>query len=121
MKIARRQRRHLGRDPAAKAEPDEARALDPKIGEKPLIERGEITRVAQPLRLLGGAKAGMVRHDDVEFVGERVIERQAVGRADIVMQHQHRPAATAASETQLNLAELDALFAPPRHCRHPDL
>ena len=79
MEVARRQDRHLGRDPAAKAEPDEAGALDAEIGEQPLIKRRDIARMAHPLRPLLDAEAGMARHDHVEFLGERVIERQAVG------------------------------------------
>src|ERR1700687_3351788 len=53
VKIARLRRGHLGRHPAAKAEPDEAGALDPQFGEQPLIERGDVARVAHPLRALG--------------------------------------------------------------------
>ena len=49
VEVARRQRRHLGRDPAAEAEPDEAGALDAEIGEQPLIERGDVARVAHPV------------------------------------------------------------------------
>ncbi len=118
VEIARGERRHLGRHPTAKAEPDEARVLDPEIGEQPLIERRDIARMAQPLRLLGGAEAGVGRHDHIEFVGQRIIEGQAVGSADIVMQDEDRTAATAAPETELDVAELDVPFAPPRHRRH---
>jgi hypothetical protein len=61
----------------------------------------------------------MPRQDDVEFVGERVIERQVVRGADIVMQHEHRAATAGAPEMELYLAQLDVLFAPSRHRTHP--
>jgi len=48
-KSARRQRRHLGRDPAAKAEaPRRLARLDPELSQEPLIERGDVARMAQP-------------------------------------------------------------------------
>ena len=120
MKVARRQRRHFGSDPAAIAEPDEAGALDPEIGKQPLIERGDIARMAQPLRPFGDAEAGVVRHDHIEFFGERIIERQTVERANIVMQDQHRSAAsaprTAAHHPELYIAQFGCLLVPPnRH------
>ena len=119
VEIARRQRRHLGRDPAAEAEPDKAGALDPEIGEQPLIKRGDVARMAHPVRPLLDAKPGMARHDHVEFPSQRVVERQIVERPDIVVQHQHRTAAAAAQEPQLDVAQFEVLFAPPRHRPHP--
>ena len=58
MEVARRQRRHLGRDPAAEAEPDKAGALDAEIGQQPLIKRGDVARVAHPVRALLDPKPG---------------------------------------------------------------
>jgi len=55
----------------------------------------------------------MVRHDHIEFLGQRVIERQTVERPDIMMQDQDRPAAPAARHTQLDLAQFDCLLVPP--------
>src|SRR5438552_3630030 len=82
---ARGERGHLGRHPAAKTEPDKARILDPQIGEEPLVERGDVARVAHPLRPLLDPETGVAWHDHVEFVGERVIEREALRGADIVV------------------------------------
>jgi hypothetical protein len=61
----------------------------------------------------------MPRHDYVEFLGERVVKWQVVERPDVVMQHQHRTAAAAAQQPQLDIAQLEVLFAPPRHRLHP--
>ena len=61
----------------------------------------------------------MPRHDHVEFLGERVVERQVVDRPDIVMQHQHRTAGAAAQDPQLDVAQFKVLFAPPRHRLYP--
>src|SRR5687767_15105516 len=71
--------------------------------------------MAHPVRPLLDAVTGMVRHDYVELFGQRVVERQAVERADVVMQHQYRTPASAALQPQLDAAQLKVLFAPPRH------
>src|SRR5437763_1870351 len=60
----------------------------------------------------------MVRHDHIEPVGERVVELQEVGGAGVVVQHQDRPAAPAAADAELRLAERDLLLVPTRRHRH---
>src|SRR5207302_4303697 len=109
----------------AKAEPDDAGGLYGEIGQQPLIERCDVARVAHPVRPLRLAVAGMVRHDDVELFGQRVIERQAVGRADIVVQHENRPSLMvlwpAAPQAMLDLAQLHPLLIPrDGHNPRPD-
>ena len=62
--------------------------------------------MAQPGRPLRLAPAGMVRDHHIEFFRQRVVERQAVDRADIMMQDQDRRAASAAGKMQLDACDL---------------
>ena len=118
MQRGRRHRRHLGRDPAAKAEPDQRGPFDAKIGQQPLIDHGDVADTAQPLRSFGFAVTRMVRNDHVEAARQRVVKLELIGTADIVMQHHNRAAAAGAREVQLASGHLDLAAGPVRAHRH---
>ena len=109
---------HLGGDPAAEAQADQRHVAQPELGEQPAVHRGDVAHAAQPLRPLRLAPAGMMRHQHVEVLRQRIVERQAIGRADVVMQHQHRSAAAAARQVQLAAGDRHRAFFPGHAARH---
>ena len=118
MQCGRRHRRHLSRNPPAKAEPDQQGPFNAKIGRRPLIDHGDVADTAQPLRSFGFAVTRMVRNDHVEATRQRVVKLELIGIADIVMQYHNRAAAAGAREVQLASGHLDLAAGPVRAHRH---
>ena len=70
-----------------------------------LSEVGEVAGMAHPGRALGFfAKARMIGHDDVEPRRQRLVERQFVEGADIMVQHQNRAARATAADPHVQPA-----------------
>ena len=118
MKIARRHRCHLGRDPATKAEPDERRWVDSEVGEERLIYHRDVAHAAQLLRTLRLAITRMVRNEYVEAIGQLIVKVEPRRATGVMMQRQKRPPATSASKIQLHSGQLNGRFSPPHAARH---
>jgi hypothetical protein len=97
---------HLGGDPAAEAQPDQDGVADLQLAQQTAIDHGNVARTAHPLRPLRAAVARMVRHQHVVLGRERIIERQAVERAGLMMQHQERASAPRTHQMQLGAGGL---------------
>ena len=68
--------------------------------------------MAHPLRPLRLAPAGMMRNHHIEFCRQRIIKRQPVHRADIMMQHQHRRAAPGSGDVEFDAGDLFDRLGP---------
>src|SRR3984893_7594007 len=90
VELAGSHRRHLRRDPAAKAEADQRGSLDPELRQQPLVDDRAVAHAAQPLWSLRLAIPGMVWNEHVEAAGERVIKLELIRAADVVVQDQNR-------------------------------
>ena len=115
--IAGRHGRHLGRDPAAEAQPDQRRPRAAELVQQAAIDDGDVARAAHPVGARRAAVAGMMRHQHVVVRRQGVVEGQVVERAGLVVQHQQRMAAAATLHVQRGAADLDG-GARPVHCRH---
>ena len=120
--LAERRRRlacHLGRDPATEAQSHQRNIGQAEIGQQPAMHRGDVAHAAQPLRTFRLAPAGMVRHQNIEALRQRVVERQSLRRADVVMQDEHRPTAAAARQMHLAAGNIHRGLVPGHAGRHP--
>ncbi|MFN8558237.1 MAG: hypothetical protein U0531_13145 [Dehalococcoidia bacterium] len=113
-KLARRQAGHLGRDPAAEAEPNQAHVVQPQLRQQPLVDGGHIAHTAHPERTVGDAEAGVSGDVDRRRLRQRLVEGQPAGIADVVMQHERRGARPAFEEGKAAAGHLDGLFGPGR-------
>ncbi len=113
--IARSECGHFGSDPAAETQSEQDRARDLQLCQQRLINDGDVAHRTHPLGTPRFAEAGIVRQQHLEARGKRLVDRQLVGRARVVMQQQQR--ASFARSLQVQLRARDLMRAlPPRAC-----
>ena len=77
---------------------DQVEAVEPQLLDEVEIEHREIGDVADPRRIVRPAEAGMLGHEHLVSVGERIEERQPLRQAVGAVQEQHgRPRPTRCS------------------------
>ena len=75
-KPARAPNGDFGRDPSAERMADEMHLIEAERVDEIEIEIGKVGKLVQPVRRIGPAEAGMIRHDHVVALRQRRHERQ---------------------------------------------
>src|SRR6266704_1835656 len=65
-------------------------AVEPGLLDEVEIEHREVRHRAYPRRIVGAAKPGMLRHQHLMALGQRIEERQPLRDAPRAVQEQHR-------------------------------
>ena len=80
------------RDPSAERQADKMNLAQIERVEEIKIEIGEVRHRLEPGRRVAAAEPRSLRHDHLEFLGERLHRRKKARRAARTVQHQHRRA-----------------------------
>ena len=108
-KPARAANRDFGRDPAAERMADEMHLIEAERLDEVEIEIGEVGKLIEPVRRVGPAEAGMIRHDHVIALRQRRHERQPGAGPARAMQEQQRRALAAAHDIHRTIGDADGL------------
>ena len=97
----------LGGEPAAERVADEMDPVEPHLLDEVEIEHRQVRYRMDPRRVVGAAKAGMLGHQHLVALRQRIEERQPLRHAARTMQEQHRGAAPCAVQLDGNVSDLE--------------
>ena len=99
----------LGREPAAERVADQMDAVEPRLLDEVEIEHRQVRHRADPRRIVGAAKTGMLRHEQLVMLGQPVEERQPLRHPARAVQKQHGRAAPGAVQPDRDVPNLQLI------------
>ena len=97
----------LGGEPAAERVADQMDPVEPRLLDEVEIEHRKVRHRADPRRIVGAAEAGMLGHQQLVALGQRIEERQPLRHAARAVQEQHRGAAPGAVQPDCHVPDLE--------------
>ena len=81
--------------------------VEPGLLDEVEIEHREVGHRADPRRIVGAAEAGMLGHQHLVALGQRIEERQPLRHAAGAVQEQHRRASPGAVQLDRDVPDLE--------------